>query len=51
MAYLDNLYNSISKGSAYYVDNLKEETKTVAGYQVNVTMNMESETQARTAWP
>ena len=46
MAYLDNLYNSISKGSAYYVDNLKEETKTVAGYQINVTMNMESETQA-----
>jgi hypothetical protein len=46
MGYLDNLYNSISKGSAYYVDNLKEEAKTVSGYQVNVTMKMESEAQA-----
>ena len=46
MAYLDNLYNSISKGSAYYVDNLKEEAKSVAGYQVNVTMKMKSESQA-----
>ena len=46
MAYLDNLYNSISKGSAYYVENLREETKSVAGYQVNVTMKMKSESQA-----
>ena len=46
MGYLDNLYNSISKGSAYYVDNLKEEAKTVSGYQVNVTMKMKSEEQA-----
>ncbi len=46
MAYLDNLYNSISKGSAYYVDNLREETKSVAGYQINVTVKMESENQA-----
>ena len=46
MAYLDNLYNSISKGSAHYVDALKEEAKTLAGYNVNVTMNMEDEAQA-----
>ncbi len=46
MGYLDNLYNSISKGSAYYVDDLKEEAKKVSGYQVDVTMKMESETQA-----
>ena len=46
MAYLDNLYNSISKGSAYYVPNLKEEAKTVAGYQVDVTFSMKSEAQA-----
>lgn len=46
MGYLDNLYNSISKGSAYYVDNLREEAKTVSGYQVNVTMKMASESQA-----
>jgi hypothetical protein len=46
MAYLDNLYNSISKGSAYYVDNLREEAKGVAGYEVSVTMKMKSEAQA-----
>lgn len=46
MAYLDNLYNSISKGSAYYVDNLREESKGVAGYEINVTMKMKSESQA-----
>ncbi len=46
MAYLDNLYNSISKGSAHYVDALKEEAQTVAGYQIDVTMNMENEAQA-----
>jgi hypothetical protein len=46
MGYLDNLYNSISKGSAYYVDNLKEEAATVDGYQINVTMKMKSEEQA-----
>lgn len=46
MAYLDNLYNSISKGSAYYVDDLKDEAKSVAGYQVKVTVNMADEAQA-----
>lgn len=46
MAYLDNLYNSISKGSAHYVDNLKEEAQGVANYQVDVTINMDSESQA-----
>jgi hypothetical protein len=46
MAYLDNLYNSISKGSAYYVDDLKEEAKAVAGYQVKATLKMQSEDQA-----
>jgi len=46
MAYLDNLYNSISKGSAHYVDNLKQEAQEVANYQVDVTINMGSESQA-----
>lgn len=46
MAYLDNLYNSISKGSAYYVDNLREEAKGVGDYQINVTIQMKSEAQA-----
>lgn len=46
MAYLDNLYNSISKGSAYYVDDLREEAKSVAGYQINAKIRMENESQA-----
>jgi hypothetical protein len=50
MGYLDNLYNSISKGSAYYVDNLREEAKTVSGYQVNVTMKMGARNRPPTAW-
>jgi ABC-type Na+ efflux pump permease subunit len=46
MAYLDNLYNSISKGSAYYVDKLKDEAKTVGDFEVDVTMVLASEAQA-----
>ena len=46
MAYLDNLYNSISKGSAYYVPDLKEEAKSVAGYEADVTFSMKSAEQA-----
>lgn len=46
MAYLDNLYNSISKGSAYYVDDLREEAQTVTGYQVNAKLRMQNEIQA-----
>ena len=46
MAYLDNLYNSISKGSAHYVESLKEEAQTVAGYRIDVTMDMENEARA-----
>jgi hypothetical protein len=49
MAYLDNLYNSISKGSANYVDALKEEAKAVGDFQVDVTMNLQSEEQAATS--
>ena len=45
-AYLDNRYNAISKGSAHYGEALKEEAKTVAGFQIDVTLNMENEAQA-----
>lgn len=46
MAYLDNLYNSISKGSAHYVDDLKQEAQGVSGYQIDVTMSLDDEAQA-----
>jgi hypothetical protein len=45
--YLDALYNSISKGSAYYIPDLQREVKAVAGTHVKLTLNMKDETQAR----
>jgi len=40
MEYLDSLYNSISKGSAYYVPKVKEETDKFIGN--NVTMALKT---------
>ena len=45
--YLDSLYNSISKGSAYYVPALREEAQSYAGTQVKLTLAMKDETMAR----
>ncbi|MBW2020041.1 MAG: hypothetical protein JRI58_10320 [Deltaproteobacteria bacterium] len=45
--YLDNLYNCISKGSAYYIPKVKKETDKFMGSLVSVTLKMENETQAR----
>jgi hypothetical protein len=47
LAYLDNLYNSISKGSAYYIPDIKQETRAFSGRTVVVTLSMENEKQAR----
>lgn len=44
--YLDNLYNSISKGSAYYIPKVKEETDTYLGNGVKVTLKMADRKQA-----
>jgi hypothetical protein len=44
--YLDNLYNSISKGSAYYIPKVKEETARFNGDMVNVTLAASSLKQA-----
>lgn len=49
--YLDNLYNTISKGSAYYIPKVKEETDEYAGKAVTVTMVMAEEERARQAAP
>ncbi len=49
MAYLDNLYNSISKGSAYYINDLREEAKVVAGKQIDVSFDMDNDAQAATS--
>ena len=47
LAYLDNLYNSISKGSAYYIPDVQEETMAFSGRTMDVSLTMEDEKQAR----
>ena len=45
--YLDALYNSISKGSAYYIPSLKEDVQAYTGTQAKLTLTMKDETMAR----
>jgi hypothetical protein len=47
LEYLDSLYNSISKGSAYYIPKIKEETSEFMGNSVNVTLKMADKKQAQ----
>lgn len=49
--YLDSLYNSISKGSAYYIPKVKEATEEFAGQAVSVTLNFEDADRARQTAP
>jgi hypothetical protein len=44
--YLDALYNSISKGSAYYIPKVKKEAGKFAGKSIAVTLSMADEKQA-----
>ena len=44
--YLDNLYNSISKGSANYVAKVKKETDAFVGTNMTVSLDMEAEEKA-----
>ncbi len=46
LEYLDALYNSISKGSAYYIPKVKEEAGKFAGKSIAVTLSMTDEKQA-----
>jgi hypothetical protein len=45
--YLDNLYNSISKGSAYYIPEVREKAAAFKGTSMDVTLAMKDETQAQ----
>jgi hypothetical protein len=45
--YLDALYNSISKGSAYYIPKLDNEVKEFSGQSVNLNLTMASDAQAK----
>ena len=49
--YLDNLYNTISKGSAYYIPTVKKETEAFKGNSVSVTLVMAEEERARQSAP
>ncbi len=44
--YLDNLYNSISKGSAYYIPGLIEETAEYNGHEIEVVLPLADAEQA-----
>jgi hypothetical protein len=45
--FLDGLYNSISKGSAYYIPKLKDEAKTFGGNPVELSLAMANPAQAQ----
>ncbi len=45
--YLDALYNSISKGSAYYITKVREESDKFKGNSVSVTLTMANKQQAQ----
>ncbi|MFC2028268.1 hypothetical protein ACFLU3_06235 [Chloroflexota bacterium] len=47
LEYSDELYNSISKDSAYYIPDVSEESDRHIGTSVNVTIDMGSELQAK----
>lgn len=50
LEFLDTLYNSISKGSAYYIPKVKKDTDRFTGRSVSMTLDMGSkETAAQTA--
>lgn len=45
--YLDNLFNSISKGSAYYIAKVKDTTDKYKGVDIRVDIPVESEDQGK----
>ena len=47
MQYLDALYNSISKGSAYYIPKVKKETRPFKGTEISVQLKLDTESQAK----
>lgn len=47
LEYLDALYNSISKGSAYYIPGVKQEVAAFAGQDISVELDLGTEEQAR----
>ena len=46
LEFLDALYNSISKGSAYYIPKVKKEAEAFKGNTIAVELKLENETRA-----
>jgi hypothetical protein len=46
LEYLDELYNSVSKDSAYYVPDVREDSADYIGTSISVTIEMDTEDQA-----
>lgn len=46
LEYMDNLYNSISKGSAYYIPKVKKDIESFKGTKVDVTLKLKSAQEA-----
>ena len=51
LEYLDNLYYSFSKGSAYYIDAVRKDVQTLKTPELTVTLTMKSEVQAQQTVP
>jgi hypothetical protein len=51
LQFLDNLYNSISKGSANYIDTARANVKTIESPQLTLNLIMNSELQAEQTAP
>lgn len=49
--YLDGLYNSISKGSAYYIPDLKKKATKFSGDNISASVVMKDEKQAKETAP
>lgn len=47
LEYLDELYNSISKGSAYYIPKIRKEVDKFKGNSISVTLHMSDKSQAQ----
>ena len=51
LEYLDNLYNSISKGSAGYINDVRTDVQALEQMDLTVDLTMKSEVQARQTVP
>jgi hypothetical protein len=51
LEYLDRLYNSIAKGSAYYIPKVREDIQQMGQSSVDMTLTMDSAAQAQQTAP